>query len=300
MARSDARFRQSFNELTKSLRQLSPGDVLPSELGLAGQLGVSRTVVRSIMARLSEIGVIEIEGRTKRLLRLPVAKDDLPLREDYLGREALEDLFLDWVLRFDVPAGTTLNVTQLARQFNVLPYQLQEFLASLSKSGLVERRPQGGWILLGFTLDYAIELSEFREVLEMNALATLIGLPDSHAVWSDLDRIRAEHLDLLARIETDFHDFSPLDGRFHSLLNSVVKNRFVVEFQKVISLIFHYHYQWDKALERYRNEAAIREHLAIIDALTKRDLSAARKAARAHLTTSKETLMSSLRGHKHV
>ncbi|WP_435258337.1 GntR family transcriptional regulator [Thioclava sp. FR2] len=284
--------------MLKTLQEGTVGATLPSEVKLAEQLGVSRTVVRAIMARLAEIGVIEIDGRNKRLLRAPNAKDSLSLREDYIGREELESRFLDWVLRFDVPAGTTLNVTQLARQFNVLPYQLQEFLASLSQSGLVERRPQGGWLLVGFTADYAIELSEFREVLELNALSTLIALPKTHSVWGELETIRTEHLDLLARIETDFHDFSPLDGQFHSLLNSVVKNRFVAEFQKVISLIFHYHYQWDKALERHRNEAAIREHLQIINALAERDKPTAMAAARAHLTTSKETLLSSLRDHK--
>lgn len=298
MARSDTRFRQSFNDLLKNLQEGTVGATLPSEVKLAEQLGVSRTVVRAIMARLAEIGVIEIDGRNKRLLRAPNAKDGLPLREDYIGREELESRFLDWVLRFDVPAGTPLNVTQLARQFSVTPYQLQEFLASLSQSGLVERRPQGGWRLVGFTSEFAIELSEFRQVLELHAIGTMADLPPDHPIWHELTEIRGEHLDLLSRIDRDFHDFSPLDGRFHALINSVVKNRFVAEFQKVISLIFHYHYQWDKALERHRNEAAIREHLQIINALTERDKPAAMAAARAHLTTSKETLLSSLRDHR--
>jgi DNA-binding GntR family transcriptional regulator len=76
-----------------------------------------------------------------------------------------------------------------------------------------------------------------------------------------------------------------------------VRNRFVREFQKVISLIFHYHYQWDKTDERQRNEAAIREHLHWIEAMQRRDEAAAVAAAQAHLATSKQTLLSSLRGH---
>lgn len=300
LARSDTRFRQAFNDLLKDLSGLPVGECLISEVKLAERLNVSRTVIRAVLARLSEMGIIRMEGRDKVLLRKPQDKDDLPVREEYLSRDELEGRFLDWVLRFDVPAGTVLNVRQLARQFHVTPYQLQEFLASLSQSGLVERRPQGGWRLDGFTADYAVELSEFRQVLELNALRVLIELPEDHPVWGDLLAIRAEHLDLLARIETDFHDFSPLDGRFHALLNSVVRNRFVTEFQKVISLIFHYHYQWDKALERHRNEAAIGEHLAIMDALFRRDLEASLAAAKAHLSTSKETLLSSMRGHRHV
>ena len=297
MARTDTRFRQAHNDLLASFGGLAAGATLTSEVQLAKQLGVSRTVVRAVLARLAEAGIVQIDGRDKTLLRAPMPQDVLTLREDYISREELEARFLDWILRFDVAAGTALNVTQLARQFNVPPHLLQEFLASLGQSGLVERRAQGGWRLLGFTADYAIELSEFRLVLELNAIRVLAALPRSHPVWADLAQIRAEHLALLARIETDFHDFSPLDGRFHAVLNSVVQNRFVAEFQKVISLIFHYHYQWDKTMERDRNEAAIREHLHILDALEQGQTETALQGARAHLATSKETLLSSMRGN---
>lgn len=298
MARSDTRFRQAHNDLLSRLGGMGGGTLLPSEVQMSTDLGVSRTVVRAVLARMAEVGLLSINGREKRLARATRTRDRLPLLTDYLSRDELEGLFLDWVLRFDVPAGTALNVTQLARQFNVPPYQLQEFLASLGQSGLVERRARGGWRLLGFTADFAVELSDFRLVLELDAIRTLIDLPPSHGFWSALKDMRAEHLELLARIGRDFHDFPPLDGRFHALINAHVTNRFISQFQKVIRLIFHYHYQWDKTMERHRNEGAIREHLVIMDAIEARDRLAAEAAARQHLTTSKETLLSSLRDHR--
>ena len=85
-----------------------------------------------------------------------------------------------------------------------------------------------------------------------------------------LAQLRADHLALKQAIDRDFHEFSKLDERFHQTINSVVRNRFIAEFQKVISLIFHYHYMWDKTEEKHRNAAAIDEHLAIIDALEAR------------------------------
>lgn len=298
MARTDTRFRQAHNAVLDMLTALPQGGGLSSDVQLAKQLGVSRTVVRAVVQKLNADGILQVAGRDKRVLRVPGKRDRLPLPEEHIGRAELEARFLDWVLRFDVPAGTGLNVTQLARQFNVPTHQLQEFLASLGQSGLIERRARGGWRLLGFTPDYAVELSEFRLVLEVNAVRTFAALPDHHAAWADLAHIRDRHLDLLERIDSDFHDFSPLDGQFHALINSVVRNRFVAEFQKVISLIFHYHYQWDKTMERFRNEAAIREHLTIITALQDRNGDAAEAASRSHLATSKETLLSSMRGHQ--
>ncbi len=271
------------------------GDSLPSETMLAEALGVSRTIVRTILAALLEAGLLHWRGREKTILRLPNKADRLPLRDEHVPREVLERRFLEWVLRFDVPAGTPLNVAKLAKEFSVPPHALQEFLSGLGQSGLVARRPRGGWLLLGFTADYAIELSEFRSVLELHAVRTLVHLPKIHAVWRKLDGLERQHHDLAARIDTDFHDFSRLDGAFHVALNSVVENRFVTQFQKVIALIFHYHYQWDKRMERDRNAAAIAEHLAIIAALRSGNEAAAIAAATTHLLTSKATLLGSLR-----
>ncbi|MDP1668402.1 GntR family transcriptional regulator [Phaeovulum sp.] len=295
MARTDARFRTAYNQTLDQLVGQTPGDPLPSELKLAEALKVSRTVVRAVLKRLAEGGIIGLDGRHKPLLRVTTEADRLPEREEYISLRELEGRFLDWVLRFDVPADTPLNVAQLAKQFSVPPHLLQEFLASLGQFGLVERRPRGGWRLLGFTADYAVELSEFRLLLEVNAMRTVTTLPETHPIWRELGRLEHDHLDLLARIDVHFRDFSRLDEQFHATINGVVSNRFVVDFQKVISLIFHYHYQWDKQLERRRNEAAIGEHCRIIAALRSRDPGAAEGAARAHLATSKETLLASLR-----
>lgn len=299
MARTDERFREAYNSLLDYCDSLTPGDQLSTEQGLAIHLDVSRTVVRAALQRMQSEGLIRWQGREKTLLRLPHPNDRLVVQLDPISGEELERQFLDWVLRFDVPPGTALNVTEMARKFGVTPHSLQEFLASLSRFGLVRRRPRGGWKLLGFTPDYAIELSDFRMVLELNAISQLVALPNDHSIWKELRQIQADHHALASEIDERFHDFSLLDERFHNIIGNVIRNRFAAEFQKVISLIFHYHYQWDKKLERDRNLAAIGEHLALIEALIERDEQAALEAAKVHLRTSKQTLLSSLRNHVH-
>jgi DNA-binding GntR family transcriptional regulator len=295
LARTDERFRKAFNALLDYCGTLKRGDQLPPELALARHLDVSRTVVRSALDRLRGEGIIDWVGRSKSLLRDPRPGDRLVVQSNQISQEELERQFLDWILRSDVPPGTSLNVTELARRFRVPAYGLQEFLASLSRFGLVGRRPRGGWELVGFTREYALELSDFRLMLELNTVSHLVALPDDHAIWNRLDELADEHHRLAADIETRYHDFSPLDERFHSAIGSVVRNRFVAEFQKVITLIFHYHFQWDKTDECERNLRAIGEHLRLIDALRARDEAAAISAARDHLATSKQTLALTLR-----
>ncbi|WP_435170287.1 FCD domain-containing protein [Falsirhodobacter sp. 1013] len=297
MARSDTRFREAFNSLLDVCNTLPVGAELPAEAVMSGAVGVSRTVVRRCLTRMAELGIIAWEGRGKHLLRAPTADDRIALPETTVGRDQLEKRFLGWVLQFDVPADTPLSVAELARTFDVAPHELKEFLASLSRFGLVARRPRGGWMLRGFTREFAIELSDFRLILELDAIAKVAEAPVDHPIWQRLANLRLEHEALARRITTDFHEFSKLDEAFHQAINSVVRNRFMEESQKVISLIFHYHYMWDKTHEMDRNRAAINEHMAIIDALEARDTARACEAARQHLRTSKSTLLLSLRHH---
>lgn len=300
MARTNTRFIRAFNEALTICNHEELNQPMLSENALAARLNVSRTIVRRILARLHELGIISGTGRDKVVLRRSVSDDRLEEPPVLLSIEELESRFLDWILRMDVPPGTVLNVSQLSKDFSVATHTLQEFLTSLSRFGIVKRRPRGGWELNGFTTDFAVELSDFRAVLELNSVRHLVTLPEDHEIWAKLDELAGEHHDLLDRIEDHYHDFSLLDEKFHGAINSVVTNRFVKGFQNVISLVFHYHFQRNKSDERTRNTAAIHEHLAYIDALKSRDVARAVEAARAHLITSKQTLLTSLKAHDHM
>ena len=300
MARTNVRLVEAYNRLLTICDKEEIGGSLPSENALASDLNVSRTVVRSALERLEEVGLIALDGRQKTILRRSEPSDHMDGPPVQQGLDALENRFFEWVLRMDVPAGTVLNVAQLAKEFEVAPHTLQEFLSSLSRYGIVTRRPRGGWLLEGFTTSFALELSEFRAMLELNAVRHLVNLPDDHTIWVQLDDLEAAHRALLEEIDVKFHDFSRLDQRFHATICSVVENRFVKEFQKIISLIFHYHFQWNKSDERVRNQSAIHEHLAYIDALRSRDSVRADAAAREHLATSTQTLLNSLKAHDHA
>lgn len=298
MARTDARFRVAFNALLDICNTVKTGNTLPSETSLGEALQVSRTVVRAALQSLHDQKIILWDGRTKTVLRETRNEDRLSEREELATIEELEPNFLEWILRFDVPPGTILNVTQLSKQFAVAPHTLQEFLSGLTRYGLVERRQRGGWVLRGFTKEFAVELSDFRAALELHAVRKLVSLPKDHPIWGELVSLEKQHLDLLDKIDTNFQDFSRLDEAFHMTINTAFSNRFVSEFQKVISIIFHYHFQWNKSDERQRNEAAIKEHLNYIEGLRTRDMQTAETVAIAHLETSKHTLLRSLTAHK--
>ncbi|TIS43370.1 MAG: GntR family transcriptional regulator, partial [Mesorhizobium sp.] len=234
-------------------------------------LGVSRTTVRSILSRMEETGLIAWNKRNKTVLRAPKAEDFFPEEETDSLAEIIERSFMRRLLAGGAEAGMQINELELAREIGVGTTSVREFLIRFSRFGLIEKRRNSHWVLKGFTRAFALELTEIREMFELRSAAAFVALPQDSAVWADLDRLEIEHRQLASEIATRFNEFSELDERFHRLIHRASHNRFIVDFYDVIAMIFHYHYQWNKAQERERNEVAVQEHLAYIAALKSRD-----------------------------
>jgi DNA-binding GntR family transcriptional regulator len=151
---------------------------------------------------------------------------------------------MEWILRENTRPGAIINELKLARQFGVAPTGIREFLNRFQRFGLIEKRPNAGWVFNGFTESFALELFEIREFFELRSAIAFAALPASWSLWAQIEALRDEHLALLEDIERRYHDFSDLDSRFHRLVNLAAPNRFVDIFYDIITLIFHYHYQW--------------------------------------------------------
>lgn len=291
--KSEIIFKRAFNDALDLVARLGPGEPLPTDYALGRQLGVSRTTVRKVVAALGERGVVTtgLDG--------PVSTGDIapgfPDHETESTSSQVERQFMEWMLRDDARPGTAINELDLARQFGVATTSIREFLNRFQRFGLIERRPNSGWMFRGFTDTFALELFEIREMFELRSARSFSLANPSSPLWASIESLRREHLDLLEDIDQRFQDFSDLDSRFHRLINSAAPNRFIDGFYDIITLIFHYHYQWNKVDERQRNEAAIREHLTYIDALVGRNPALIELACRGHLASARETLIRSIR-----
>jgi DNA-binding GntR family transcriptional regulator len=291
--KTDTVFKKAFNDALDLVSKLKDRDALPSENALSGRLGVSRTTVRKVVSELADRGLIT-GGGSQRVVHLTRAQmRRFPEAETVPTAEQVEKGFMEWMLRDNASPGTTINELDLARRFGVATTGIREFLNRFQRFGLIEKRPNAGWVFKGFTQSFALELFEIREMFELRSAKVFAALPAASPLWQQLDVLRSEHLALLNEIDRRFHDFSELDSRFHRLVNSAAPNRFIDGFYDIITLIFHYHYQWNKHDERQRNEVAVREHLTYIEALQGRSPSIVELACRAHLTSAKETLLRS-------
>ena len=296
--KTDTVFKRAFNEALDLFAELDEGTPLPSENSLSSKLGVSRTTVRKILSMLAEGGVVAGSGRHRFFRKASASVKRFPEAETVPMAMQVEKRFMEWMLRDNARPGTVVSEVELARQFGMAIGGIREFLNRFQHFGLIEKRPNTGWVFKGFTTHFALELFEIREMFELRSACAFADLPESSPLWSQIGALREEHLALLDEIDQRFHDFSDLDSRFHKLINSVIPNRFIDGFQDIIKLIFHYHYQWNKHDERQRNEVAIREHITYIDALLGRNVSIIELACRAHLASAKDTLIRSTSGNE--
>ncbi len=293
--KTDTIYKRAHNEMLDLISALSEGDPLPSENQLGKHLRVSRTTVRKVIDGLEKLGAISGGGRERRVGSRNEDLPRFPEDETVSTFEQVEGMFMHWMLKDDTRPGSAINELELARQFGVATNSIREFLNRFQRFGLIERRAHGGWVLKGFTPEFALELYEIREMFELRSARAFSELPETSPAWTGLEEFRQRHLAIRNRIDDRFHDFSELDSAFHRFINAAWPNRFIESFNDINALIFHYHYQWNKKDERQRNEVAIAEHLTYIDALFTRNPAIIDLACRAHLTSARQTLLNSIR-----
>ena len=270
------------------------GDPLPTEIKMAEAGQASRTAIRAALAHFIERGLIA-GMKSRFLLRKPKKSDYFDVAALHSGTEYLQQVLMERIYERDLPPGATFTEAELARAAGVSTIAVREFLIGFSRYGLIEKHPRHGWHLCAFEPGYAEELAQARELFELMAIERLASLPPDDPAFEHLGKLLGRH-EMLAQSPLDDHsEFPALDREFHTFLIGQLKNRFAQQLNDAVSMVFHYHYQWDKREEMPRNREAVREHLAILRALVARDAPSAMKAMRTHLHSARSTMLDAIR-----
>ena len=164
-------------------------------------------------------------------------------------------------------------------------------------SNLIHSEKRGQWSMKQFDQSYAEQLFELREMLETHSLQHFLNLPDDDPRWLQAKTMLERHRTLRDSIGNNFRMFSQLDRDFHAMLLSAADNIFFNQSLEIISVIFHFHYQWDESDLKQRNIIAVDEHMTILSALICRSDLDAITALRNHLDTAKQSMIRSIRQH---
>ena len=298
MAKLPITTRRTTNLLLQHIADnVSIGNVLPTETWMSEHVACSRTVVRSALTYFIERGLIA--GMKERyLLRKPRPNDYFAVAALHSATEQLQQTLMEWIYERDLPPGAEFTEAQISRMAGVSTIAVREFLIGFSRNGLIEKKPRGGWRLCAFDSKFAEELGEAREMFELKAIERIAMLSPNDPVFSRLRQLLARH-EALGKAPAAAHaEFPALDRELHTFLIALLDNRFAEKLNEVVSMVYHYHYQWDKRDEIPRNRDALHEHLAILRPLTSGDVPAALAAMRAHLRSSRSTMRDALQNRE--
>jgi DNA-binding GntR family transcriptional regulator len=295
MARPPTVFRRSANLLLDHIASaVAIGEALPTEQQMAALGEGSRTAIRSALAYFHERRLIG-DLKERRLLRKPAPDDYFDVAELQSGAERVRQVLMERIYHSDLPPGAEFSEVELARAAGVSTISVREFLIDFSRYGLIERKPHGGWRLCAFDRSFAMEVADVRQMFELAAIERFAMLAAGDPAFAALEQLITRHEQLGSVMPARHKDFPALDRDFHTFLIGLLNNRFAQGFFDIVSLVFHYHYQWDKGEEMARNQYAVHEHLDILRALARRDIAAALEGMRIHLNSSRSTLLQSIR-----
>lgn len=291
MSRDSSTYKESYNRALNLIGEIGTRGELPTESELSVKWDVSRTTVRTILKTLQDVGIIQWSGRSKKILRKARDTEYFPEEETTSHSDRLSSIFMEYILTGELAPGAILRESELAKQFNVSSTIIREFLIHFARFGLIEKTPNRHWVLNGFTREFSDELFAVREMFEHKAFRSFLAAGSKK--HQKLISLKAEHLKILENIEQDYMLFPRLDEKFHLVWVKELNNRFVHDFFDLISLVFHYHYRWNKNDEMGRNRDAANQHLDIILAVEAGDFEAADAYFLTHLQHAKETLAAS-------
>ncbi|WP_114194985.1 GntR family transcriptional regulator [Edaphovirga cremea] len=287
------------NVINQMIDGISKGHILsplPSQAALAEMYGISRTTVNHTLNYLHEQGVLEKVNSHYLIVRAPDESDGFDSVSKPLEEQTciFERAFFHMINQRKLRAGDSFTELQLAREAMVSPIVVREFLLRFCRYDLIESVRRGQWRMKKFDQDYAEKLFELREMLETHALNKFMNLPPEDERWLQAKELLDRHRQFRHTISDNYRMFSQLDQAFHTLILSAAANPFFNQSLEIISVIFHFHYQWDERDLKQRNIIATDEHMAILSALICRnDLNAMREMRR-HLDTAKESMMHSI------
>ncbi|MEM8794970.1 MAG: GntR family transcriptional regulator [Pseudomonadota bacterium] len=181
----------------------------------------------------------------------------------------------------EVKPGERLREAAIAEEFQLSRTPVREALRRLETEGLVIHQPHKGMVVRKLDHRAVTELYLMREVLE----GTAAGLASRHASDAEIETLfamvseqEATHGDGTG----DGREAARLNKNFHRALYLGAHNRYLMQMLDGLSTSMALLGRTTLSLPE-RQQKAVEEHRAIIEAIAARDPESAEKAARLHI-----------------
>lgn len=194
------------------------------------------------------------------------------------------------ILSFEMPPGSMIAQSMLAERYQSSITPIREALQMLAREGLIQSIPRVGYVVAPITLTDVQELFEVRLALEKAAVRLAAG----RATPADIDRLAglAESTSTV-RDNASYFDFLAHNRDFHLSIVQAGGNRRLVDMITLtfdqLNRVFFLSLDIDYSAERMRAE-----HLALVDALRRKDEDAAERIVEEQISRSKQRVLAGL------
>ncbi|MCW8344572.1 GntR family transcriptional regulator [Vibrio sp. ZSDZ65] len=207
--------------------------------------------------------------------------------------ENLTECLIEDIVLGRIASGSKISEPELAKRFEVSRGPLREAIMRLEGLGLIERIPHVGARVISLSQDKLIELYSVREALEgMAARLAAQHISDEEVI--ELEGLLARHSEHIDEVDgaSYFHQHGDFD--FHYRIIKASQNSQLVNLlcNELYHLLRMYRYQSPRT--QSRPEAALKEHLFILDAIKNRDQELAELLMRRHISRSKALIEKNL------
>ena len=189
-----------------------------------------------------------------------------------------------------LPPGTPLSDRELAEQFGVSRTPVRDTLHLLQASGLVDRGQRTGWVVTQIRTQDVEELYELRSLLEPAGLSRIVEWDDEdlRGVGTLFDEFGT------SVTATEVDRYLQRDDELHQLIIGATENSHLIRTYRVVDRQLARCKRFVSYQDNPRREESLREHRDICDALTRRDLDAARTALLDHISTARNALTAAI------
>lgn len=177
------------------------------------------------------------------------------------------------IINGQVPLGSHLNETEIAKQMAVSRIPIREALRKLEQEGLVIRQPNRGVFVLNFNEKDVHEVFSLRANLESMAFEWSIPnmTPEDFRELRELianqeNAVKKGDYEELARLDMRFHEYICIKAGHSRLLKAWYEQH--AQCQMLLNLRF-------QEMSEYTPETVVRDHTEILNAVERKDINAA-------------------------
>lgn len=179
----------------------------------------------------------------------------------------------------------------LISQFDVSRTVIREALKRLEAKGLIRTTPYRGAVVADLTTEEIEEIYFIRAELEKIAARLVL----EHITQKEVQNLKKVSKEVERHLREKSHQMIEMDSEFHRMIFRGCRNSYLydmIDYLRTKAHIVRYN-AWSLP---HRIEQSIVEHREMIKAIENRDLSQLEKLIVKHLTFSKNSYMSQLKG----